>query len=377
MYTSGSTGNPKGVDVPTASRSGWSRDGLRPVRPGRGLPADGAARLRRLDLRDLGRAAPRRAPVVLPAGAVPTSPSSGDRSAARGDDAVAHRRPLPPGRRGGVGFAAPAPRSCSSGGESCSAPTSRGRCRALPRRRLVNGYGPTESTTFTCCLRCDSGARSATRSRSAGRSPTRACYVLDRAAASRCRSASRASSTSAATASRGAISNRPGADRRAVRAGPVRRARRAALPDRRPRPLARRRARSSSSAASTTRSRSAASASSRGGRGGARRAPRRTRGRVVAPADRTANRRMVGLRRRRPRHRRAELRLASRRRSCPPYMVPRRSPWRESLPVTPNGKVDRPALADRAARGVGIQSQRRWSRAGRTPGPGRGREGDR
>ena len=37
------------------------------------------------------------------------------------------------------------------GGEELSVPHVRRAARALPETRLINGYGPTESTTFTCC----------------------------------------------------------------------------------------------------------------------------------------------------------------------------------------------------------------------------------
>ncbi len=37
------------------------------------------------------------------------------------------------------------------GGEELSVPHVRRAMAALPETRLINGYGPTENTTFTCC----------------------------------------------------------------------------------------------------------------------------------------------------------------------------------------------------------------------------------
>src|SRR6185369_12112687 len=42
-------------------------------------------------------------------------------------------------------------RQLLAGGEALSAPHVRQALAALPDLRLINGYGPTENTTFTCC----------------------------------------------------------------------------------------------------------------------------------------------------------------------------------------------------------------------------------
>ncbi|MGZ5330870.1 MAG: amino acid adenylation domain-containing protein [Solirubrobacterales bacterium] len=72
---------------------------------------------------------------------------------------------------------------------------------------------------------------------------------------------------------------------------------------------------------------------------------------VIAPADHNGDRRMVAYVAADPGLEEAELRafLAER---LPAYMAPSAFALVESLPVTPNGKVDRAALADEAARGA-------------------------
>ena len=61
------------------------------------------------------------------------------------------------------------------GGEALSAArTCAGSSRELAGRRLINGYGPTETTIFTCCYRVAGlDGRPPARCRSGGRSPTR------------------------------------------------------------------------------------------------------------------------------------------------------------------------------------------------------------
>jgi thioesterase domain-containing protein/acyl carrier protein len=71
---------------------------------------------------------------------------------------------------------------------------------------------------------------------------------------------------------------------------------------------------------------------------------------VVAPTDRTGNRRLVAYVVADAGTGEAELRAYAAAR-LPSYMVPSAFADLESLPVTPNGKVDRAALADRAAPG--------------------------
>ena len=64
-----------------------------------------------------------------------------------------------------------------TGGERLSPSHVRRFREALPHVRLINGYGPTENTTFTACHAiCDVDAATF---RSAGRSRTRRVYVLD------------------------------------------------------------------------------------------------------------------------------------------------------------------------------------------------------
>ena len=137
---------------------------------------------------------------------------------------------------------------------------------SCPACRLINGYGPTENTTFTCCHPVRrGGAGRAPRCRSAGRSPTpgSTCSTAHGAAGAGRRR--RASSTSAATGLARGYLGRPDLTAERFVPDPVRGGEpgRAPLPHRRPGALAAGRRRSSSSAGSTARSRSAASASSR------------------------------------------------------------------------------------------------------------------
>src|SRR5207245_2484821 len=67
------------------------------------------------------------------------------------------------------------------GGEALSVPHVRRALELLPHTRIVNGYGPTESTTFTCCYRLprplDPGATSIPIGRPIANTEP---YVLDR-----------------------------------------------------------------------------------------------------------------------------------------------------------------------------------------------------
>ena len=151
--------------------------------------------------------------------------------------------------------------SVLTGGDVLDPGTVRAVLAARGGRPLVNGYGPTENTTFTSChLMTDTAPVASTGADRPSRSSTPPC-TCSTPTAGRCRSGWPASCAPAATAWPAATS----ATRRrppGVRAGPAG-ARCAALPHRRPRPLARRRGRWSSSAAATTRSRSGGSGSSR------------------------------------------------------------------------------------------------------------------
>ena len=167
----------------------------------------------------------------------------------------------------------------------------------LPACRLINGYGPTENTAFTTAIA------------SVERRPGRGAVPIGRPIGNatgphagrrdggRCRRRRRRD-LRRRRRPRPRLLGPPGADRGAFR--PRSRsaaARRAALPHRRPGPLAARRRGSSSSAASTSRSRSAASAWSRGrSRPPSRRHPACPRGCVDVRARRPAGPAAGGLR---------------------------------------------------------------------------------
>ncbi len=84
-----------------------ARRGLRRLRPGRDLPATRAAVVRSLDVRDLGRPAPRRPAGAVPQAGPPAGGSGGDDPGPGRHDPLAHHRPLPPG--GGLPDRDPAP----------------------------------------------------------------------------------------------------------------------------------------------------------------------------------------------------------------------------------------------------------------------------
>ena len=132
-------------------------------------------------------------------------------------------------------------RQLLTGGEALSLAHVRRALEALPETQLINGYGPTESTTFTCCYtiprsldpnlaRCRSAVRSAT--------PGSTCSMN---AGSRSRSAWRGSCTSAATGWRAAIAGARSSPPSASCPIPSAPSRRTPVPHRRPGALSRRR----------------------------------------------------------------------------------------------------------------------------------------
>ena len=295
IYTSGSTGRPKGVAVP-------HRGVVRLVRGDRLRPA--SARTRSSSSSRRSPSTPRR------------SRSGGRCSTAAGWSSPPPGAPVARRDRADASSGTGSPRSGSppasstrwwtsawracaglrqllAGGDVLS-PGARARglspgCRAA---RLINGYGPTENTTFTCCHPMPAPSRSG-------------ALGADRPADRQ----HRASTSSTARLrpvpvgvpgelyaggdglARGYL-GRPGPDRRALRPRPVRGgAGGAPLPHRRPGPLAAGRRDRVPRPRSTSRSRSAASASSpaRSRRRCARtRAWRRGRGGARGPAGRQA-----------------------------------------------------------------------------------------
>ncbi len=153
MYTSGSTGTPKGVEICHRSILRLVGDAhYVELACGRRRAARGAAGLRCLDARNLGPAAQRRRlRRARREGADRRRPRAHHR-AAFGDDRLAHRR------RCSMPWSTTTRRSCAglrqllTGGEALSVPHVRRALAALPDITLINGYGPTECTTFAATL---------------------------------------------------------------------------------------------------------------------------------------------------------------------------------------------------------------------------------
>ena len=151
MYTSGSTGQPKGVCVPTAASCGWCKT------PTISLGAERACCCRPPPLSfdaatfEIWGALLNGAQTGAHAAraAQPGGTRRGD-SAAGDHDAVADRQPVqlmidehPDGLRG--------VQPAGGGGEALSVAAHPRALEQLPACQLINGYGPTENTTFSCC----------------------------------------------------------------------------------------------------------------------------------------------------------------------------------------------------------------------------------
>ena len=270
----GRRGRPhRGVVAPGASARDYARFG-----PRRGRPAARPALLRRLDLEICGRAPARRA-----AGRRSRRRAVGGRSGARSararrHDPLAHRRPLRTRWSSSAVEALRRLRQLLAGGDALSADHVRRALAALPGVALVNGYGPTESTTFTSC-HAGRAADGAAPPVPIGRpiANTRV-YVLDARTASRCRSGVPGELYIGGDGLARGYLDRPELtaerfvpDPFAARPG------RAPLPHRRPGPLAGRTASSSSSAARPPGEDARLPHRARRDRGGARPASRRSR----------------------------------------------------------------------------------------------------
>ena len=264
IYTSGSTGRPKGVAV-----THRELDNTRRARPARHLrPPARPRRWPRLVAFDAAvlevfRARCRAAPWSSAREAASRPRAARRRRSQRHAGLrLCLRRPLQPGRCIEAAGGGSRLRSrCSSAARRCRG-TGGARSARFPPPRCFNVYGPTEGTVVSTCvpiraIPADGAAVPIGRPIA----NTRALRARRGPPAGAARRARRAATSAATGLARGYLPAR--AHRRALRPRSVRRrAGRAALPHRRPRPLGGRTASSSSSAASTTRSRCAASASS-------------------------------------------------------------------------------------------------------------------
>ena len=182
MYTSGSTGQPKGVEIRHRSVLRLVLGArLCPFRAGRGVPATGPHFVRRLHLRDLGALLHGSRLVLAPEG-VPDLFRLEEILKTQGvttlwltaglfNVLVEQRVEALAGLRQLV-----------TGGEALSVKHVRLALSRLPAEtRLFNGYGPTECTTFACCYEIPRDLPEHALSVPIGRpiANTRA-YVLDR-----------------------------------------------------------------------------------------------------------------------------------------------------------------------------------------------------
>ena len=90
-------------------------------------------------------------------------------------------------------------RQLLAGGDVLSVPHVEKVLRELPDCRLINGYGPTENTTFTCCHTLERDVPLGASVPIGRPIANTQVYILDRDMGSRCPSGCRASCTSAAT----------------------------------------------------------------------------------------------------------------------------------------------------------------------------------
>ena len=229
IYTSGSTGRPRGWRSRTAASSTLVALGdatTSAPAAATGVLAATLALLRRSRSSSCScRCSTAARLVVLPREDALDAADAAGRAAAR--TRVNDAR-LPPALARSVVRDGPALRGlrahgAASAGEAAARRAGRRACERRPARELLQPLRPDRGHD----LRRPSAAawragRTRRRRRSAGRSPTRAAYVLDRATCSRCRSASPASCCiGGAGLARGYL-RPPGPDRRALRARSVR-----------------------------------------------------------------------------------------------------------------------------------------------------------